>query len=79
MWKISTESGAVYLYDDVELLVQRQGPFSPGIDYAVLPDDEWLELSRAPDFIAGESTDMSFITGKWRVTTPIVSIEEIND
>jgi hypothetical protein len=79
MQKITTESGALYLYDDVNLLVQRQEPYSHRIDYAVVPDGKWLALSQPPLLALGSSAVFYIAGGKYRICTYIVSIEEIDD
>ena len=80
MKRITTESGAVYLYDYANGRVQRvEGPYSALIDYDAVPDGKWQTLTGMSPLIIGESVQMTFVSGKWRITTPLVSIEEVEE
>lgn len=74
MLKITTESGAVYLDDDMRVM-RLSGPYSPGIDYTVVPDSEWHTVNAPVNWELGISAYISFVNGKFRTTTPVVSIE----
>lgn len=77
MKKITTESGAIYHYDEENSRVMREGPNSPGIDYSKVPDGGWdhvegtsiLEVGRVAGFLLGFNN--------YRITTPVVTIEEV--
>ena len=78
MLKITTESGAVYL-DTGHRVMRLSGPFSPGIDYTAVPDAEWQHTKALTGWSYGEPAYINFINGKWRVTTPVVSMEVVED
>lgn len=77
MLKVETSSGATYYYDPDRRRVMRAGPHSPGINYGVAPDDEWhnVALYREPE--VGERWRLILGDGLFRVTTKVVSIEEV--
>lgn len=77
MKKITTESGAIYHYDEENSRVMREGPNSPGIDYESTPDDEWLAAVGATGLEPGQSAYFALRGARYRVTTPILSIEEV--
>lgn len=78
MIKFTTESGATYLYDEQKNRAQRlEGPYSPGIDYTVVPDGKWQNLVGIGPIALGQSVDMTFTAGKWRLTTPVTHIEVV--
>ena len=80
MKRITTESGAVYLYDDYRGQVMRaEGPFSLGINYDVRPDGVWHVLASTPAIVVGGPVVMIFVDGAYRVTTDVVSIEEAEE
>jgi len=81
MKRITTESGAVYLYDDYRDQVMRAdgSPYSGGINYEVRPDGVWHVLASTPDIEVGWSIEMDFVDGAYRVTTPVVSIEDVEE
>ena len=74
---VTTKSGAVYMIDTEKPAAQRQGTYSPDINYTLVPDGEWVELEYVPEVRVGESVYMSFVNGTLRITTPVVSIEEV--
>lgn len=79
MLKITTASGAVYL-DDQQGRVQRlTGPYSPGIDYATRPDSVWHTVEHQPEWAVGLRTYIDFVGGFYRLTTSVVSIEEVDE
>lgn len=45
MKRIQTESGAEYLWDEINGRFKREGPYSPGIQF---PDGEWHD-AHAPN------------------------------
>lgn len=77
--KVETSSGATYYYDPDGQRVMRAGPHSPGINYGVAPDDEWhpVTLYREPEPEVGERWRLVLGDGLFRVTTKVVSIEEV--
>ena len=72
MLKITTKSGAVYLYDAEGGRVQRlEGEMNPGMR---LDNGEWANMS-ADNIEIGKS--IRFVGAEfWRMTTPVVSIED---
>ena len=80
MKRITTESGAVYLYDDAgwpTRMQRAEGPYSALIDYDAVPDGAWNVLTEITPLTLGTSLRMRFVSGRWRITTPLVSIEEV--
>ena len=78
MLRVTTESGAVYLIDGMKVL--REGPYSPGINYATVPDSKWIEYDDISPIVVGRSVifwGQRGFTVLDRVTTPVVSIEEV--
>lgn len=78
MLRVTTTSGAVYLIDGMKVL--REGPYSPGINYATVPDNEWIEYDDINPIVVGRSAifwGRRGFTVLDRVTTPVVSIEEV--
>ena len=73
----TTESGAVYLYDKENARLLRSGPHSEGIDYLKVPDDEWHEVLHADPIEVGVSAGFALGVGKYRITTPVASIREV--
>ena len=71
--RFGTESGAVYTYADGFLT--REGNYSPGIDYATVPDGEALLVVHAGPVEVGRSAEFFLERGKFRITTPVVWIE----
>lgn len=79
MLKITTKSGAVYLDDEKGRVQRLSGPYSPGINYDIRPDAEWVTLASGPVWRVGVSAYMTFGDGSYRITTPIESIEEVDE
>ena len=82
MIRFTTESGAEYVIrsrDDVREMTRLSGPFSPGIDYDVLPDTQWHELVRFVGVEVGKPATMILAAGKVRVTTNVVSVDYEED
>lgn len=77
MLKLTTKSGAVYLLDTEKPRLRRQGPHSPGINYSLVPDDEWHALRSFAEPVVGKPAVFGLAAGMFRVTTPVVSIEEL--
>lgn len=75
MQKILTTSGAVYLLDD-ERVQRLSGPYSPGINYDRAPDGVWEPLVLPAEVIVGVSMVLHLETFS-RITTPVVSVEEV--
>jgi hypothetical protein len=75
----TTESGAHYAirsggkYGEAARL---DGPYSPGIDYVEVPDAEFLPLARKPEIVVGQRAQLVFANGKWRITTPVLTIDK---
>lgn len=75
MIHITTTSGAEYLIDG--LRAQRlSGPYSPLIDYTVAPDGVWEALTSEPRIEIGEQLLLLKEGGRFRLSTPIVAVEE---
>lgn len=75
MLKVTTESGAIYLVNGNKAM--REGPYSPGINYLAVPDNQWT-LYQDIRYIPGGSLVMYSRDGHSdRVTTKVVSIEEV--
>lgn len=75
MIKFETESGAVYLFDTEGKKVQRvSGAWNP---LMVLPDGEWLDVVDYEPVIVGLGGQFLLPMGKVRLTTRVVSIEEV--
>lgn len=73
--ELHTRSGAVYLVDEAAgRLMRQEGPHSPGINYARVPDGEWHSFVMTGDFAVGESASFILADHTWRVTTPLVKI-----
>lgn len=81
MIRFTTKSGAVYLLDEVENTAHRMegSPGSSGINYGLVPDGVVHRLVKFPDVVVGESVWMFFDTGVFRLTTPVVSVEEVDE
>lgn len=80
MLRITTESGANYLYDvEKERVMRKTGPFSRGINYDLVPDAEWQFLVDSSELRIGECWNMVFDNDPWRRTTPIVDVKPIPD
>jgi hypothetical protein len=75
--KVETSSGAVYHYDTDKSRVTRTGPHSPGINYDAVPDGEWHDVAIYTEPEVGESWALVLGEGLLRVTTKVVSIEEV--
>lgn len=75
--RVETASGATYHYDVDKSRVTRTGPHSPGINYDTVPDGEWhgVALYREPE--VGERWRLVLNDSTFRVTTRVVSIEEV--
>lgn len=76
MIRLTTKSGAVYHVDTWKKQVLREGPHSGGINYALVPDGEWLKYERTNEFEIGKGAVFLIEGGLYRATTPVVSIEE---
>ena len=72
--RFGTASGATYTYADGFLT--REGDYSPGIDYAVVPDGEALKVTHTQPIEVGTSAYFQLEHGKFRITTPVVWIED---
>lgn len=75
MIHVTTTSGAEYLIDGLQ--AQRlSGPYSPLIDYTVAPNGVWEALTSKPKIEVGERLALFKEGGRFRLSTPIVSVEE---
>jgi len=75
MIRFSTASNAVYWYDDVNMRVMREvGKMGPGMD---LPNEEWQQVITHSPIEVGVSVQFELTDYKFRLTTPVVNIEEI--
>lgn len=77
--RITTESGAVYTLDVEANTLSREGPKSRGIDYQEVPDSNPDYLTYLSDLKVGEPLHAAFTRGRWRLTTPVVSIETLEE
>jgi len=79
--RITTKSGAVYLYDYANGRVMRAdgSPYATLIDYSTVPDGEWQTLTWMSPPVIGGCLQMSLALGRGRITTPVVSIEEVEE
>lgn len=75
--KVETASGATYHYDVDKSRVTRTGPHSPGINYDAVPDDEWHRVKFYTEPEVGERWSLILGDSTWRLTTEVVSIEEV--
>lgn len=70
--RLTTRSGAVYLFDEENSRIQRQsGEMNPGLR---LPNAQWQDVY-AHEVEEGYSARFLLGGGYYRVTTPVVSIE----
>lgn len=76
MKRVTTESGAVYLWKDTEGKVLREGP--PTETDADKPDGEWLTAIEWSRPVVGQPWYMVFSDKRVRVTTPVVSVEFVD-
>lgn len=77
--EFTTRSGAEYVYDLDNSRVLRHGPHSWGIDYEKVPDDEWSDVLNDPDITEGQNAKFLLAQGKFRITTPVVSVETVEE
>lgn len=78
MIRLTTESGATYHVDIERGRVTRTGPHSPGIDYSTLPDDQWHTVLAHDPFEVGKSAAFRLGASRYRITTPVTHIEEVD-
>lgn len=75
MLKVTTASGAIYLINGNKAM--REGPYSPNINYLTVPDNQWT-LYKDIRYVPGGGLVMYSRDGHSdRVTTKVVSIEEV--
>lgn len=72
--RFGTQNGAIYSYEDGFLT--REGDYSPGIDYGSVPDAKPIRVVNADTVVVGRSAYFHLEKGKFRVTTPVVWIED---
>lgn len=76
MKRIETTSGAVYLWDtDNKRVVRVIGEYNPGI---IIPNGEWVPADYAR-VVVGASAVFQGRDSHYRVTTPVVSVEDVDD
>lgn len=79
--RFQTRSGADYVIDrDAYKVVRLDGPYSEGINYDQYPDGKWHDLYAMPLIEVGRQAYMvfGFDGGSYRITTPVVSVEEVD-
>lgn len=75
MIKFTTESQAVYWFDTANNLLMREvGKMGPGMG---LPNEEWLGVVSHSPIEVGVSAHFTLRGDLFRLTTPVVYIEEI--
>lgn len=80
MLRVTTESGATYLWKSVEGLVKRTGPSE---DEAQLdsnhPDDRWLPYLLCVTPQVGVPWKILWLNNKLRQTTRVTAIDEVEE
>lgn len=79
--RFETASGAEYVIDrDAYKVVRLDGPYSEGINYDNYPDGVWHDLYAMPEIKVGSQAYivMGYHGGNYRITTPVVSVEEVD-
>lgn len=78
MLRVTTESGATYLWKSEEGLVQRTGPSEDRADLKH-PNDRWLpyHLCVVPE--VGQPWKIIWLDNKMRRTTAVTAIEEVEE
>lgn len=75
MIKFITASNAVYWFDTANNLLMREvGKIGPGMD---LPNEQWLGVVSHSPIEIGVSVHFNLAGDQFRLTTPVVHIEEI--
>ena len=75
--RILTRSGAVYLYDAEGKRIQRvSGPLHKGI---MFPNGQWHPLRDRSRIAVGERMYFAMGVNKVRLTTEVVSVEEVDE
>lgn len=75
MKRITTQSGATYLWQDDKGKVLREGPAA--YTDADKPDGEWLTVVEWSRPAVGQSWTLVFPDSRVRLTTPVVSVENL--
>lgn len=73
MKRVTTQSGAVYLWKDIEQKVMREGP--PAETDVDKPDGGWLDIVEWSRPAVGQPWYVVFPDKRVRVTTPVESVD----